>query len=255
MYWISERRLPGSSAITVSPSADAERRARLGPRRLERDHVGERVADVGRGDAVLGVDRRLERERCTAPGRRRCLIFSTRLPRQAQIDGLTKCTVLTPRGAQPGLEVEVEVGRIDADEDVGLVAQQPLGELVADADDLAVVAQHLDVAAHRELVVRPPGLEAARGHPRPADALGRQRRASARASPSSSRPASRSPEASPATIANRGDSGFIVRGGRSARDAARRVGEEAAHQLRRRPRPRAGSSASAAMRGARLVEA
>ena len=46
-------------------------------------------------------------------------IFSMRSPRQAQIDGQTKCTVLMPRALQRCLEAEVEVGRIDADEGVG----------------------------------------------------------------------------------------------------------------------------------------
>ena len=77
-------------------------------------------------------------------------------------------------GLQARFEIEVEIGRVHADEEIGLGRQQPLGELVADAGQLAIVAQHLDVAAHRQLVVRPPGLEALRGHLRPADALRRE---------------------------------------------------------------------------------
>ena len=48
MYWISERRLPGSSATTVSSSARPSARAAGRARHLERDRVGQRVADVGR---------------------------------------------------------------------------------------------------------------------------------------------------------------------------------------------------------------
>ena len=81
------------------------------------------------------------------------------------------------------------------------------------------MAQHLDIAAHRELVVRPPGLEALRRHPRPADAVALQRRPALRAGRRSSRPASRSPDASPATIANARASRSSR--GRSAHDAAR----------------------------------
>ncbi len=73
-------------------------------------------------------------------------------------------------GAQRGLEVEVEVRRIDADEELGPFAQQPGAQLAPDAGDLGVVAQHLDIAAHRQLLLRPPALEAARQHLRAADA-------------------------------------------------------------------------------------
>ena len=36
-------------------------------------------------------------------------------------------------GLQARFEIEVEVGRVHADEEIGPLGQQPLGELVADA--------------------------------------------------------------------------------------------------------------------------
>ena len=38
-------------------------------------------------------------------------------------------------------------------------AQLCLVQVATDADDLAVVTQHLDVATHRQLLARPPGIE------------------------------------------------------------------------------------------------
>jgi hypothetical protein len=71
---------------------------------------------------------------------------------------------------QARLEAQVEVGRVDADEGVRSCGQQAIAKRVADAFDLAVVAQHLDIAAYGQLVVRPPGLEALSRHARAADA-------------------------------------------------------------------------------------
>jgi hypothetical protein len=49
--------------------------------------------------------------------------------RQAQMDGQTKCTVRTPWALAGGFEVEVEVGRVDADERRGPCrAQQTLAQ-------------------------------------------------------------------------------------------------------------------------------
>ena len=128
-----------------------------------------------------------------------------------------KWIVLTPGRLQLELDAEVEVGRVDADEGIGRLGEQPLDEPVADREDLAEVAEHLEIAAHRELVVRPPGGEALLGHARTADALGDERAASARAGWRAATPPSRSPDASPATIAKRGD----ARGHRRADDAQR----------------------------------
>ena len=186
------------------PRRASPARARAAARSgVHRDHVGQRMADVGRAMPCCASSSGSNGKMHSTWSAAR-LIFSTRSGRQAQIEGQTKCTVLMPRALQRRFEVQVEIGRIDADEDVGRLAQQALAQLVADADDLAVVAQHLDVAAHGQLLVRPPGLEAVR-----APSAGRRCRRAAAAGqracmPSSSRPASRSPDASPATMAKRG---------------------------------------------------
>ncbi len=59
---ISPRRLPGRSASTGTSSRKAERGARRRLRGLERERVGERMADEHGVDAVPGVDRRFERK-------------------------------------------------------------------------------------------------------------------------------------------------------------------------------------------------
>ena len=75
-------------------------------------------------------------------------------------------------GAEVGFQTEVEVGRIDADEDAGLVLQQARTQPLADADDLGQAAHQFEaVAMHGELVAGPPGVKAAPSHLRPADAL------------------------------------------------------------------------------------
>ena len=68
-------------------------------------------------------------------------------------------------------EPEIEIGRIDADEDVGPDVEQALLELTANAGNLAVVLQRVDIAHDRQLLERPPGVEALALHLRPADAV------------------------------------------------------------------------------------
>ena len=116
MYWISERRLPGSSATTASAVGQAECRARGGARRLERDRVGQRMADVGGRHAVRAQQLGLERETGTAHGRS-CAAILLHPPaapgpdrRADEVDRLDAGRL------QPRLEAEVEVGRVDADE-------------------------------------------------------------------------------------------------------------------------------------------
>ena len=78
------------------------------------------------------------------------------------------------------LQIEIEVRRIHAHEQRGRVLQEVRGEPPPDAEDLEVVAQHLDVSPHRQLFhgnqhFHPCGL-----HARPADAgEARMRQASA----------------------------------------------------------------------------
>ena len=74
-------------------------------------------------------------------------------------------------GLQPVLEVQIEVGCIDADEQVGALLEQPGEEFAPDSHDLPVVPENLDVSAHGKLFHREQGLEALAGHPWPADAM------------------------------------------------------------------------------------
>ena len=74
------------------------------------------------------------------------------------------------RFAQADFEIKIEVGCVDTDEQVRLLCQQTLRQFAADAGDLWIVAQHLDIAAHGELFARPPDIEIFGLHARAADA-------------------------------------------------------------------------------------
>ena len=71
---------------------------------------------------------------------------------------------------QTPLKVEIEIGRIDADEHVRRVRDQAATQLAADADDFQKMPQHFEIAAHREFFQREPHLHAGGFHARPADA-------------------------------------------------------------------------------------
>ena len=89
--------------------------ARAGVSRLERDFVGERMADIGRRDARLFHQRGFEREHAQhVIDGLRDLLDAPAAPRPDR--RATKCTVGMPALAQRLLEPEVEVGRVDADE-------------------------------------------------------------------------------------------------------------------------------------------
>ena len=133
---------------------------------------------------------------------------------------------------QPRLQAEVEVGRIDADEGTRPLLQQALGQRVADAR-----RSRASGAAHRRTPCTASlwcGHQASKpcaaisGPPMPTARSPGQRCAQ----PPSSNAASRSPEASPATIAQGAVATSICR---SAHDAALRRGQEVEHQRRRPP--------------------
>ena len=136
---------------------------------LERNHVSQRMADVGDRNAGLLVERRFHRKqgqdtRYGAPD----LLDPAATPgpdRRADVVDGTDSSLL-----EVGFEPEVEVGSIDADEDIRLQVEKALLQLAANAGDLARVLQRIDVAHHRELVHGPPGVETLRLHGRPADA-------------------------------------------------------------------------------------
>ena len=154
---------------------EAEGGTRGAARHGKVDRIGQRMADIRGGDAMLLQQRGLEREQAEhMVGAARDLGRAAGAPgpdrRADEVDRLDAGV------AQLVLETEIEVGRIDTDEGVGLVGDEALEQRIADALDLAVVAQHLDIAAHRQLVVWPPGGKAMLGHARAADAEGLQRR-------------------------------------------------------------------------------
>ena len=150
--------------------AQAQLCARLAPVGLQRHRVGERMAHEAHRDAGLLVQRLLEgvhdqhavdgladgMDALRAPGPdRRAHVMHRR----------------NARGLELPLQAEIEVRRVDADEQVGTVVEEVAPQARADAEDLAQVLQHLDVAAHRELLH---GIERARAfgdHPRTGDAV------------------------------------------------------------------------------------
>mmetsp|Transcript_5757 Transcript_5757/g.14034 ORF Transcript_5757/g.14034 Transcript_5757/m.14034 type:complete len:458 (-) Transcript_5757:1291-2664(-) len=139
-------------------------------RRLQRDGIGERVADKGGVDAGSLQDLGLEGEEAEhMVGRGLDLDDALRPPgpdrRADEVHGLDAAL------AQPVLQAEVEVRCIDADEHIGPPGQQPVAQLLADRQQLAQVQQRVDIAKDRQLAVRPPALEALGDHLRAADAL------------------------------------------------------------------------------------
>ena len=84
---------------------------------------------------------------------------------------------LDARSAQIGLQPQIEIRRIHADEYIGAVFEQAFAQLLADAQQLAQPAQHFHaVAVYRQFVAGPPGSKAAARHLRPANAAGLQPR-------------------------------------------------------------------------------
>src|SRR5690606_27861822 len=66
-------------------------------------------------------------------------------------------------------EPEVEVRRIDPDEDIGSLVQDLPQQVAADSRKLAITLQRIDVAMHGEPFAWPARLEALGLHPGPAD--------------------------------------------------------------------------------------
>ena len=70
-------------------------------------------------------------------------------------------------GLECRLQIEVEVRRVDTNEDVGPrpgSAEKPFLQLLTDGGNLTVMPQDLDISAHGKLFARPPGLETAALH-------------------------------------------------------------------------------------------
>ena len=140
------------------------------------NHARQGVPHVGGGNAVLREQFWLEREDAQHMIRAAADFFdSVRTPgpdgRAHEMHGFDAGS------AQIGLQAQVEIGRIHADEHVGAVVEQALAQLLADAKQLTQPAQHVHaVAVYRQFVAGPPGSKAAARHLRPANAAGLQPR-------------------------------------------------------------------------------
>lgn len=127
------------------------------------------MADVGYRDAGLLVERWLHRKQRQDPRDG----TADRLDAAAAPCPDRRADVVDRRNAgllEAGFECEVEVGSVDADEDIGLQVEEAPLQLAADAGYLAGVLQRIDVAHDRQLVHRPPGIETLPLHGRAADA-------------------------------------------------------------------------------------
>ncbi len=93
-----------------------------------------------------------------------------RSARQAQIDGLTNCTVRTPLFTQLFFERQIEVRRVDADEHLGPRCDHAVAQRATKTQQPRQMPQHFDVAAHRQLAYVMPGIEAGADHAVAADA-------------------------------------------------------------------------------------
>lgn len=81
-----------------------------------------------------------------------------------------------PAALQTRFEIQVEVRRVDPDEQVRRIGKETLLEGPPDTGDLPVMFEHFEIAPHGELLRRPPGLEALPLHARPPDAEELRRR-------------------------------------------------------------------------------
>ncbi len=136
---------------------------------MQRQRIGERMADEAGIDAVLRVNRWFHREQtehavCAAPDLRG-----------------TTCAPGPDRGAdvvhganaallQSALQAEVEVRRIDADEHVGLPRQQPRSHGAPQPQQSRQVPEHLGQAHHGQFRAVVPGRKPGGAHLRSADA-------------------------------------------------------------------------------------
>src|SRR5476651_1729198 len=111
------------------------------------------MADIGYRDACLAVDLALERKQYEHVG------YGSRNSAQARAapgpDG--RADVMHgghARSLEAILEIEVEVGRVDPDEQLRTLIEQPGSEAPPDSHDFAIVPQDLDISSHGQLLHR-----------------------------------------------------------------------------------------------------
>jgi hypothetical protein len=143
--------------------------ARGGAVGIERHCVGERMADETRVDAVLRVDRRLHREQAEhaigAAADLRRTFFAPCPHRRADVVHGSDASLL-----EATLDAKVEVRCVDTDERIGCERARAPHDVAADRQQFGQMAQHFDVAHHREFFGGMPGVESGSDHLRTADA-------------------------------------------------------------------------------------
>ena len=162
----SPARLPGSTATTGPESGKSERAPRRSAVRFERQLVGERVADEDRAQAGGVVDAALERQQAQHE------VEEARHARRAPAPpgpDLRAHVLHRPqaRGMQRGREAEVELGRVDADEDVRTAFEQCAADARAQRQQARQVVQDLEQSHHGEFLGVGEALAAGGLHARP----------------------------------------------------------------------------------------
>ena len=147
----SPRRLPGSRATTDASSGNCQRAACAAPVGLQRHLVRQRMTDEFGPDRVARVERRLEGQQA-----------------QHQVAGARDATDpplaprpdlrahvlhgLDARRAQPRAQAEVELGRVDTDEDVGPPGREFAAQAAAQPQQPRQVPEHFRKAHDREFM-------------------------------------------------------------------------------------------------------
>ena len=141
--------------------------------RLQRNHTGQRMTHVGRCNAMCVQQRCFEWKDAQHVVGALVNFVDTVCPPSP--DGRAhKVNCFDTGTTQSGFKCEVEVGCIDTNEQVRLVRQQLRGELVSDACDFTVMAQHLNVATHGQFVAGPLGRKPLLHHARATNPMGMQ---------------------------------------------------------------------------------
>jgi len=135
---------------------------------FQRQHVGQRVADIAHRNTLLLVKSRLERKQGQHAGNRCANLVNTRATpgpdRWADVMDAPNTVPL-----ELSFENQIEIRRVNADKDIRWVGQQPSLEVAANRGDFTIVAKHLGIPADRQFFQRMPGLETHAEHSRPAN--------------------------------------------------------------------------------------
>ena len=137
---------------------------------LERDDVSQRMSDIADRNTRLLIQRRLHRKQ----GQHALDGPPDLLDPSAAPGPDRRADIMHGRHAgllQRSLEAEVEIRRIDTDEDIRAQIEQTLLQLATNAGNFTVMLERIPVAHDRQLAHRPPAIHTLRLHARPADAV------------------------------------------------------------------------------------